>query len=59
MRLLGTLWRRFQYWRAMKMFARITWHKDEAERLYATANRLIGRNVQQAMPLFDRDREDR
>ena len=47
------LWRRFQYWRAMRMYARVVWHKREAERLYAKANRLTGRNVAPPMPLFD------
>lgn len=56
---LGLLWRRFQYWRAMRKLSRIVWHKDQAERLFAEANRLMGRNVQAPLPLFDRDREGR
>lgn len=57
--MLGLLWKRFQYWRAMRMYARVVWHKDQAEKLFAEANRLMGRNVQPPMPLFDRDREGR
>lgn len=53
------LWRRFQYWRAMRKLSRIVWHKDQAERLYAEANRLMGRNVQAPLPLFDHDRGGR
>ncbi len=49
------LWRRFQHWRAMRMYARVVWHRREAERLLARANRLIGRNVEPPMPLFDRE----
>lgn len=33
--------------------------RDEGERLYAKANRLMGRNVQPPMPLFDNNREGR
>lgn len=56
---LGLAWRRFQYWRAMRMYAQVVRLKDRAERLFAKANRLIGRNVQAPMPLFDRDRDGR
>ena len=52
-KLPARLWKRFQYWRAMRMLSRVVWHKNEAARLYATANRLIGRNVLPPMPLFD------
>jgi hypothetical protein len=52
---LGLLWKRFQYWRAMRKLARIVWHKDQAERLYAEANKLMGRSVQAPLPLFDRE----
>lgn len=48
-----------QYWRAMRMYARIARLRDEGERLYAKANRLMGRNVQPPMPLFDNNREGR
>jgi len=59
MKLLTSLWRRFQYWRAMRMYARIARLRDEGERLYAKANRLMGRNVQPPMTLFDNNREGR
>lgn len=54
---LGLAWRRFQYWRAMRMYARIVRLRSEAETLYAKANKLMGRNVQAPMPLFDCARE--
>ena len=53
------LWRRFQYWRAMRLYGRVVRLRDQAETLFARANRLMGRNVQPPMPLFDRDREGR
>lgn len=57
-RMLALQFRRFQHWRAMRMYARISRLKDEAEWLYEKANRLIGRNVQHPMPLFDRDNQE-
>lgn len=57
---LALLWKRFQYWRAMRMLSRIVWHKDRAERLFAEANRLMGKSVQAPLPLFPHhDREGR
>jgi len=53
------LWRRFQCWRAMRLYGRVVRLRDQAETLFARANRLMGRNVQPPMPLFDRDREGR
>ena len=58
-KLPATLWRRFQYWRGMRIYRRIVLMAQEAERLEAKANRLVGRNVQQPMPLFDRLSERR
>ena len=48
------LWRRFQHWRAMRMYARVIELAAEAEALTAKADRLIGKNVRAPMPLFDR-----
>lgn len=53
--MLATLWRRYQHWRAMRMLRRVVRLKDEAERLYATANQLLKRNVRSPLPLFDRE----
>ena len=51
-RRLARLWKRFQHWRAMRIYARIPRMHAKAARLYAKANLLIGRNVRQPMPLF-------
>lgn len=48
------LWRRFQHWRAMRMYARVHAMARESEALAAKADRLIGKNVKPPMPLFDR-----
>lgn len=48
------LWRHFQYWRAMRMYARVRRLLEEARLLTAKADRLIGTNVKPPMPLFDR-----
>jgi len=55
------LWRRFQCWRAMRIYARVKRMPFLAEHLTAKADRLIGRNVRPPMPLFDGldDREGR
>lgn len=53
------LWRRFQYWRAMRMLSRVVALKHEAERLFARANKLMGRHIRPPMPLFDHDSEGR
>lgn len=50
----GELWRRFQKWRAMRIYARVRRMPAEAERLTQKADRLIGQNVRPPMPLFDR-----
>lgn len=42
-----------------RVYARIARLRDEGERLYAKANRLMGRNVQPPMPLFDDNHEGR
>jgi len=57
-KLPALLWRRFQYWRAMRIYRRVAAMKIQVERLYAKANRLIGKNVQPPMPLFDRLNND-
>lgn len=49
------LWRRFQYWRGMRIYARIARMAVRARLLKAEADKLIGRNVRPPMPLFDRD----
>ena len=55
------LWRRFNIWRATRIYARVIEMKTkgkmlaiEAEILAAKADRLIGRNAKPPMPLFDR-----
>lgn len=48
------LWRRFQKWRAMRMYKRVLWHESEAAWLKHRADQLIGRNIRPPMPLFDR-----
>lgn len=48
------LWRRFQLWRADRIYARVRRMGYEAERLTAIADRLVGTNVKPPMPLFDR-----
>lgn len=48
------LFRKFQYWRAMRMYRRVVALHREAEALVAEADRLIGQNVKPPMPLFDR-----
>lgn len=54
------LWRRFQYWRALRIYARAQAMAREAERLVAIADRLIGENIKPPMPLMDwADREGR
>jgi hypothetical protein len=54
------LWRRFQHWRAMRLYARVNAMPEEARRLTARADRMIGKNVKPPMPLFDwRDSEGR
>ena len=49
------LWRRFQTWRAMRMYARVARLEVEAARLFDKANSLITQNVRAPMPLFDRE----
>lgn len=49
------VWRGFQHWRAMRIYARVVWMAAEAERLTAKADQMIGKNVKPPMPLFDRD----
>jgi len=53
------LWREFQHWRAMRIYARVIAMGPEAEALTAKADRLIGKNVKPPMPLFDRDQAQR
>lgn len=47
------LWRRWQHWRAMRIYARVRWMAAEAERLTKKADRMIGQNVRPQMSLFD------
>lgn len=53
------LWRRFNHWRAMRIYAQVRRMPHRAAALTAKADRLIGKNVRPPMPLFDRDREGR
>jgi len=53
------LWRRFQLWRAMRIYTRVVLMGEEAIRLAAKADRLIGKNVKPPMPLFDHDEAQR
>ncbi len=48
------LWRRFQHWRAMRIYARVRRLSERGRLLTAKADRLIGTNVKPPMPLFDR-----
>jgi len=50
---LATLWRRFQYWRGMRIYVRLQRMELDALELKARADRMIGRNVRPPMPLFD------
>lgn len=54
-RLPMRLWRRFNHWRAMRLYARVRRMPEQAAELTAMADRLIGKNVRPPMPLFDRD----
>ena len=47
-------WKRFQLWRAQRMYARIPKLKDEAQRLFHEANRLVRMHSRPPPPLFDR-----
>jgi hypothetical protein len=51
------LWRRVQYWRAMRIYARAVRLAVKARWLTRKADRLIGKNVRPPMPLFDRYQE--
>lgn len=46
------LWRRFQYWRGMRIYARIERWAVKAQILRPKADKLIGKNVRPPMPLF-------
>lgn len=58
---LFALWRRFNAWRARRLYRRIVAMALEAERMKRKADRLIGDNVKPPTPdLFDwRDSEGR
>lgn len=67
-RLPALLWRKWQVWRAMRIYERVVRIKCRIVELeikqgalFDKANRLIGRNVKPPMPLFDHldDREGR
>ena len=49
------LWRRFQKWRAMRMYAQVVQLELKAARTFAKANKLIAENVPPPLPLFDRE----
>lgn len=53
------LWRRFNHWRAMRLYARVRRMPHLAAAMTAKADRLIGKNVRPPMPLFDHDSEGR
>lgn len=46
------LWRRFQYWRAMRIYARLARWARKSPALKLKADRLIGKNVEPPMPLW-------
>lgn len=54
-RLPMRLWRRFNHWRAMRIYSQVRRMPHRAAELTAKADRLIGKNVRPPMPLFDRD----
>ena len=47
------LWRKFQIWRAMRIYKRIDMERDRLRRLKAKADRLISDNTIAPHPLFD------
>ena len=49
------LWRRFNHWRAMRLYAQVRRMPHRAAELTAKADRLIGKNVRPPMPRFDGD----
>lgn len=53
------LWRRFNHWRAMRLYAQVRRMPHRAAAMTAKADRLIGKNVRPPMPLFDHDSEGR
>jgi hypothetical protein len=53
-RLPMRLWRRFQHWRAMRIYRRVDRMHFEAQVLTYRADRLIAKHVKPPMPLFDR-----
>lgn len=53
------LWRRFNHWRAMRIYAQVRRMPHRAAALTAKADRLIGKNVRPPMPLFDHHQEGR
>jgi len=55
-KLPGLLWRRYQIWRAMRMYVRVIDLKTEAEMLKIKADMLITKHTQdpqQRLPLGD------
>ena len=49
------LWRHYQKWRALRMYAQVVRLEQKAARLFDKANRLIAENVPPPLPLFEQE----